>query len=483
MLFKSHYDKKVVLDTSVILYDTMAVKSFHETDIYIPLPVIQEIDTFKRDMGEKGRNARQFSRFMDTLRNQGALTKGVFLKVCKSYVYVNMLSDYESHLPPTLDNKKVDNQILGMALFIQQRFPKALVELISKDINLRIKSDVFGIKSKNYDPDKIASVEDMYSGIRKIEVEKEQLEEFFKSGSLKLKEEKLLANQYVLMESPIEVDRTEENQEEGIQTKSVQTKENQEEGIQTKSVQTSLAKPSEKQMGLGRYDKKQDRVVPLISNKAPIWRVHPRNYEQSFAFDALLNPDLQFVSLLGKAGTGKTLLTLAAGLYKTMDENTYKRMLVCRPVFPMGKDIGYLPGDIEQKLNPWMQPVFDSLEYIMGLGKKASRITGDLVDQGLLSIEPLAYIRGRSIPNQYLIVDEAQNLTPHEIKTIITRAGTGTKVVLTGDCYQIDNPYIDASNSGLTYSIEKFKGQEIFAHITLKKGERSKLAELAANLL
>lgn len=468
MLFKSHYDKKVVLDTSVILYDTMAVKSFQKTDIYIPLPVIQEIDTFKRDMGEKGRNARQFSRFMDTLRNQGALTKGVFLKDCESYVYVNMLSDYESHLPPMLDNKKVDNQILGMALFIQQRFPKASVELISKDINLRIKSDVFGIKSTNYDPDRIASVEDMYSGTRNIKVQKQQLEEFFKTGRLNLNQEKLLANQYVLMES------------------SPPTKENQAEGEHSKELSGEQTKPSpteEKSMGLGRYDKKKDEIVPLSSNKTPIWRVHPRNYEQSFAFDALLNPDLQFVSLLGKAGTGKTLLALAAGLYKTMDENIYKRMLVCRPVFPMGKDIGYLPGDIEQKLNPWMQPVFDSLDYIMGLGKKASRITRDLVDQGLLSIEPLAYIRGRSIPHQYLIVDEAQNLTPHEIKTIITRAGTGTKVVLTGDCYQIDNPYIDASNSGLTYSIEKFKGQEIFAHITLNKGERSKLAELAANLL
>ena len=472
MLFKSHYDKKVVLDTSVILYDTLAVKSFRETDIYIPLPVIQEIDTFKRDMGEKGRNARQFSRFMDTLRNQGALTKGVFLEDCESYVYVNMLSDYESHLPPMLDNKKVDNQILGMALFIQQRFPKASVELISKDINLRIKSDVFGIKSKNYDPDRIASVEDMYSGIRKIEVGKKQLEEFFKSGSLKLMEEKFLANQYILMECPLQTDQA----EKGSQVEKDQTNNTQDETNQPPS-------PSEKQTGLGRYDKKKGLIVPLISNKTPIWRVHPRNYEQSFAFDALLNPDLQFVSLLGKAGTGKTLLALAAGLYKTMDESIYKRMLVCRPVFPMGKDIGYLPGDIEQKLNPWMQPVFDSLDYIMGLGKKASRITRDLVDQGLLSIEPLAYIRGRSIPHQYLIVDEAQNLTPHEIKTIITRAGTGTKVVLTGDCYQIDNPYIDASNSGLTYSIEKFKGQEIFAHITLNKGERSKLAELAANLL
>ena len=440
MLLKSHYNKKVVLDTSVILYDTLAVKSFSKTDIYIPLSVIQEVDTFKRDMGENGRNARQFSRFIDTLRSQGSLTKGVFLKDCESYVYINMLSDYESHLPSLLDNKKADNQILGMALFIQQHFPKASVELISKDINLRIKSDVFGIKSKNYDPDRITSIEDMYSGIRNIQVEQSQLEEFFKSGALKLDKEKLLSNQYVILSA-------------------------------------------DKQIGLGRYDRQQKQIIPLISNNAPIWRVHPRNHEQNFAVDALLNPDLLFVSLLGKAGTGKTLLALAAGLYKTMDEGIYKRLLVCRPVFPMGKDIGYLPGDIEQKLNPWMQPIFDSLEYIMGMGKKAPRITRDLVDQGLLNIEPLAYIRGRSIPHQYLIVDEAQNLTPHEIKTIITRAGTGTKVVLTGDCYQIDNPYIDASNNGLTYSIEKFKGQDIFAHITLNKGERSKLAELATNLL
>ena len=440
MLLKSHYNKKVVLDTSVILYDTLAVKSFSKTDIYIPLPVIQEVDTFKRDMGENGRNARQFSRFIDTLRSQGSLTKGVFLEDCESYVYINMLSDYKSHLPSLLDNKKTDNQILGMALFIQQHFPKASVELISKDINLRIKSDVFGIKSKNYDPDRITSIEDMYSGIRNIQAKQSQLEEFFKSGSLKLDKEKLLANQYVILSA-------------------------------------------DKQVGLGRYDGQQKQIIPLISNNTPIWRVHPRNHEQNFAVDALLNPDLLFVSLLGKAGTGKTLLALAAGLYKTMDEGIYKRLLVCRPVFPMGKDIGYLPGDVEQKLNPWMQPIFDSLEYIMGMGKKAPRFTRDLVDQGLLNIEPLAYIRGRSIPHQYLIVDEAQNLTPHEIKTIITRAGTGTKVVLTGDCYQIDNPYIDASNNGLTYSIEKFKGQDIFAHVTLNKGERSKLAELAANLL
>ncbi|MCY4321189.1 MAG: PhoH family protein [Bdellovibrionaceae bacterium] len=440
MILKSHCQKKVLIDTSVILYDALALKTFHKTDIYIPLPVIEEIDRFKRDMGENGRNARQFSRFMDTLRSRGSLTKGVHLEDTKSYVYVSVLSDYKSYLAPQLDSQKTDNQILGMALFLQQQFPNSSLEIISKDINLRVKSDVFGLNSKDYDPDRIASVEDMYSGVRNIKITKDRLDQFFKEGFIVPESKKFLANQYVIMES-------------------------------------------NKQTVLGRYNKKQNKIIPLISNGTPIWRIHPRNPEQNFAFDALLNPDIFFVSLIGKAGTGKTLLALAAGLYKTMDEGVYKKLLVSRPVFPMGRDIGYLPGDVEQKLNPWMQPVFESLEFIMGMGKKASRLTRDLVDQGLLSIEPLAYIRGRSIPQQYLIVDEAQNLTPHEIKTIITRAGIGTKVVLTGDFYQIDNPYVDASNSGLTYSVEKFKGQEISAHVNLKKGERSELAELGANLL
>ena len=440
MLVKSRCDKKVVLDTSVILYDALAVKNFHKTDIFIPLSVIEEVDRFKRDMGENGRNARQFSRFMDTLRSQGSLTQGVALKDCGSYMYVNMLAEDKKDWPAYLDNKKVDNQILGTAIYLQKQFPSASVELISKDINLRVRSDVFNVKSRDYDPDRVANIADMYSGIRQLEITKKELESFFKQSFILLESVKLLANQYVILKA-------------------------------------------EDQTGLGRYDKKSGKIVPLISNGEPIWRVHPRNYEQNFAFDALLNPEILFVSLVGKAGTGKTLLALAAGLYKTLDEGLYKRMLVCRPVFPMGRDIGYLPGDIEQKLQPWMQPVFDSLEFIMGMGKKAGRLTRDLIDQGLLNIEPLAYIRGRSIPHQYLIVDEAQNLTPHEIKTIITRAGTGTKVVLTGDCYQIDNPYVDSSNSGLTYSVEKFKGQSLFAHVSLNKGERSELAELAANLL
>ncbi len=437
MILKEHWNNKVVLDTSVVLYDALSLNVFKETDIHIPLSVIEEIDRFKRDMGENGRNARQFSRFMDTLRNRGSLTDGVSLK-SGSYVYVNMSTISEEFTD--LDNSKADNRILGTALLLQRQFPNSKIELISKDINLRVKSDVFGISSKDYDPDRVASVEDMYTGIRHIDIEIDHINKFFQEGSLEFKKEKFYANQYVIMKCQ---DKT----------------------------------------ALGRYNKKQNKVVALIQSDIPVWRVHPRNSEQSFAFDALFNDDILFVSLVGKAGTGKTLLALAAGLFKTMDEGRYQRLLVSRPIFPMGRDVGYLPGDLEQKLNPWMQPVFDSLEFIMGMGKKASHLTQDLIDQGLLNIEPLAYIRGRSIPRQYLIVDEAQNLTPHEIKTIITRAGMGTKVILTGDCYQIDNPYVDASNSGLTYSVEKFKGQEIVAHVTLEKGERSELAELAANLL
>ena len=437
MSYPSYHKNKVVFDTSVILYDASAFQAFPKTDIHIPLCVIEEIDKFKRDAGETGRNARQFSRFVDTLRSQGSLTEGVKLQ-SGSYVFVDMLSDVPP-LPGT-SQLKADDSILSVAIDLKKNFPKASVELISKDINLRIKSDVFGVRSKDYDPDKVGSIDEIYTGIKHINVKPEVISKFFKQGSLGLPEASFFSNQYAYLKS-------------------------------------------EDKVALARFDKKTQRLQALIQPDLPVWRVHPRNFEQSCAFDALLNDEILFVSLVGKAGTGKTLLALAAGLHKAMDEGKYQRLLVSRPIFPMGRDIGYLPGDIEQKLNPWMQPIFDSLEFIMGMGKKAGRLTQDLIDQGLLNIEPLAYIRGRSLPRQYLIIDEAQNLTPHEVKTIITRAGQGTKIILTGDCYQIDNPYVDASNSGLTYSIEKFKSESISAHVTLNKGERSELAELAANLL
>lgn len=437
--YTSHYDNKIVLDTNVILFDAMALRKFPTADIYIPFAVIEEIDRFKRDMGENGRNARHFSRFIDVLREQGSLADGVKIEDTGSYVYINIDHKVEALIDGMHDNN--DNRILGTAMAIQKEFKDATVSLVSKDINLRIKADVFGINAKDYEP--VADAyEDTYVGVMEVEVPSGAIDQFYNDKSIKL-EQKLFANQYIVMKD----------------------------------------KGNPNHSALGRYSNTDEAVIPLITPTDGVWGIHPRNMEQSFALDCLLNDDIKFVSLVGKAGTGKTLLAIAAGLSKTLDDGIFHKLLVSRPIFPMGRDIGYLPGDIEEKLNPWMQPIFDNVEFLMGEGKKAAGRAQELINQGMLNIEPLTYIRGRSIPNQYLIVDEAQNLSPHEIKTIVTRAGSGTKVVLTGDPYQIDNPYVDAANSGLTYSVERFKGEPIAAHITLTKGERSELAELAANIL
>lgn len=440
MSIPSNNDYKVVLDTNVILFDAMAVRKFVNADIYIPFSVIEEIDRFKRDMGENGRNARHFSRFVDVLRSQGSLAEGVQLNETGSYVYI-IVDRQAKGIQPDMFENIADNRILGTALAINEEFPNSTVELISKDINLRIKADVFNIESKDYEPI-AANFEDLYMGRVEVETSNAVIDEFYKNKQVKI-EKKLFANQYVVLKNESNPNHS----------------------------------------AIGRYNEAEDKIVPLITPTEGIWGIHPRNMEQSFALDSLLNDEIKFVSLVGKAGTGKTLLAIAAGLSKTLDEGHFQKLLVSRPIFPMGRDIGYLPGDIGEKLNPWMQPIFDNVEFLMGEGKKAAGRAQELINQGMLNIEPLTYIRGRSIPNQYLIVDEAQNLSPHEIKTIVTRAGNGTKVVLTGDPYQIDNPYVDAANSGLTYSVERFKGERISAHITLMKGERSELAELAANIL
>jgi PhoH-like ATPase len=238
---------------------------------------------------------------------------------------------------------------------------------------------------------------------------------------------------------------------------------------------------------MGRFHGTKGRLVPLLrSIKEGTWGVRPRNMEQTFCLDLLLNDDIKLVTIVGKAGTGKTLLAIAAGLQKVTEEGLYQKLLVSRPIFPLGRDIGYLPGSVEEKLNPWMQPIFDNVEFLMNLSrsdKKAGRGYHELLDLGLMEIEPLTYIRGRSLPNQFIIVDEAQNLTPHEVKTIITRVGDNTKIILTGDPFQIDNPYVDSTNNGLVHVVNRFKSEKIAAHITMAKGERSALAELAANLL
>ena len=425
---------KFILDTSVILHEATCIHCFKKSEIYIPFSVIEEIDRFKRDMGEKGRNARQFSRYMDILREEGSLTLGVHLKSTDSQLYVCQDVDAKV-LPPSMDSRRADHRILALALHLKN---KGDTTLVTKDINLRIKADILNVKAQDYDQDRRVDFEDLYSGVRYLNIKEEDLEKFRLQGFLSVSDS-FYPNQYVLMKCG-------EIQE------------------------------------VGRYFK--GRIVSLFLPEKPIWGIRARNVEQSMAFDALLNDKISFVSLMGKAGTGKTLLAMAVGLQKTLGDNIYQRCVVSRPVFPMGRDIGYLPGDISQKLNPWMQPIYDSMDFLMSLGHKGGgRSSHETINQGAVHIEPLAYIRGRSLPKQFLIVDEAQNLTPHEVKTVVTRASLGTKVVLTGDCYQIDNPYVDSLSNGLCFSIEKFKEEKLCAHITLTQGERSELAELAANLL
>lgn len=432
--------RKVVIDTNVILFDAFALLKFGDADIHIPFAVIEEVDKFKRDQGENGRNARQFSRFVDVLRGKGSLANGVQIDNHETMVYITTDLGM-SGLPAELDQAKADNRILSTALALQRQHPRTKVELITKDINLRIKADVYGIYATDYDTNTVEQG-DMYEGYLEIAITPERIDQFYKTKKLEV-DQKVYGNQYVILKDSSNPNHS----------------------------------------AIGRYSLTEKAIIPLLNPPDSIWGIQARNVEQSFALDALLNDEIQMVSLVGKAGTGKTLLAIAAGLFKTLDEGQYQKLLVSRPIFPMGRDIGYLPGDIEQKLNPWMQPIFDNVEFLMGSDKKAQGRAQELINQGMLNIEPLTYIRGRSIPKQYLIVDEAQNLTPHEIKTIVTRAGSGTKIVLTGDVYQIDNPYVDSANSGLTHAVERFKGQSIAAHVTLTKGERSPLAELAANIL
>jgi PhoH-like ATPase len=441
---KGNMKKTYVLDTNVLLHDPQALFKFEEHDLVIPITVIEEIDHFKKDQNETGRNARQISRILDDLRKKAHLTAGVPLEKGGTLKVEIYAEEALRKLPPELRDDRGDNRILAVAMATKEALDGPVI-FVTKDTNLRIKADALGLTAEDYASDKV-SLDELYSGAAEVLVEKDEVDRFYAEGHLAMEEEFFPNQCLTLAES---------------------------------------SNPSH--TAIGRYHAPLQRLQPLIrAPKDGIWGIHPRNRVQQFALDLLLNDDIQLVTLVGKAGTGKTLLAIAAGLFKTADEGAFSRLLVSRPVFPLGKDLGFLPGDIEEKLAPWMQPIFDNVELLLSgvdEGGKRKRGHRELVDMGILEIEALTYIRGRSIPRQYMIVDEAQNLTPHEIKTIVTRAGEGTKIVLTGDPYQIDNPYVDSSSNGLTYVVEKFKGQEIAGHITLTKGERSCLAELAANLL
>jgi PhoH-like ATPase len=434
--------KTFVLDTNVLLYDPQSIFKFGDAHIYIPLIVVEELDRFKKDQNENGRNARHFSRIIDDLRSKGSVSQGIALEHGGMLTICMDIRPKKEH-QAILDLSTSDNLILSTALGLKE--DGLDVRLITKDINLRIKADILGVRAEDYGSKDI-TLDELYSGQMIFEVAIERLRAFEKDRFLSLEEDEikiLFPNQYLIV----------------------------------------CEKGNDRHRLLGRFSLTKRGVVPLIPIREGVWGIYPRNTEQQFAFDALLNEEVKLVTLVGKAGTGKTLLAIAAGLEMTINQEKYTRLLVSRPVQPMGRDLGFLPGDVNEKLAPWMQPIFDNMDFLFGQQKGTSSSWEELINQGLLHVEPLTYIRGRSIPNQYLIVDEAQNLSPHEVKTIVTRAGEGTKIILTGDCEQIDSPYLDSVNNGLAYCVDRLKTEKIVAHSTLKIGERSELSEVASKLL
>ncbi|MDF1565030.1 MAG: PhoH family protein [Deltaproteobacteria bacterium] len=437
--------KNFILDTNVLLHDPRALFSFGDNNVVIPIYVIEEVDNFKRDLTELGRNARQVSRYLDELREKGQLAEGVPLDNGGTL----RVAFTDRKIPAEFANThEMDNRILSVALDTRDRNPEVPTTFVTMDSNLRIRADALGVEAENFENEPVHQISELYSGMQELTVEPGAIDRFYRDS---------------VIDAPGEIEmRPNEH-----------------------AVLIDSANPSH--TALAKYRGADQTLLPLIRvPKEGIWGIRPRNKEQAFALDVLLNDEISLVTMVGKAGTGKTLLAIAAALQKVMEEGVYHKLLVSRPIFPMGRDIGYLPGDVEEKLNPWMQPIYDNVEFLMGLSradKKAGRSYQELVDLGIMSIEPLTYIRGRSIPQQYIIVDEAQNLTPHEVKTIITRAGDNTKIVLTGDPYQIDNPYVDSTSNGLVHVVHRFMNEPIAGHVTLTKGERSKLAEAAANLL
>jgi PhoH-like ATPase len=439
--------KNFVLDTNVLLHDPKSLYGFGDNDVIIPIHAIEEIDNFKRDLSSLGRNARQVSRTLDDFRRAGKLRDGVAIGPGKGKLRV-LFADRK--LPPEVgDGHAMDDKILAVAFDLATKDKATPCVFVSKDTNLRIRADALGLHAEDYDVEGV-EIDELWSGVAELDVDPEVVNEFYASGAVTCPAGVAPPppNAFVVLRD----------------------------------------KQAPQHSAVGKYSAARGAFVQLIKTpKEGVWGIRPRNKEQSFALDVLLNDEIRLVTMVGKAGTGKTLLAIAAGLQQVVDEERYNRLLVSRPVMRMGRDLGFLPGDVEEKLRPYMQPIYDNLDFIvaanMEMRRRTSMTSAQLEEGGYLSVEPLTYIRGRSIPNQYILVDEAQNLTPHEVKTIITRVGDNTKIVLTGDPYQIDNPYVDSANNGLTTVVERFKMEKLAGHVTLFKGERSELAELAANIL
>lgn len=431
--------KYFIIDTNVLLHYPYAIDSFSDNYVIIPLKVLEELDKFKKERTEIGKNAREVARILDSYRKKGSLKDGVKTQA-GGKIFVSM--ELSKEIPKGLSLYVSDDHILLCAKYYKDLNKR--VFFVSKDINARIKADSLGIKAVDYEKQK-TNYSTIYTGYVDLLVSKEFIDEFYKN-KIATYDRQFYPNQFVCF----------------------------------------IDKENQKHSALGRYDYLNKNIKLINSAEFFASGIRPLNKEQIFAFDLLMDDDIKLVNLIGKAGTGKTLIALAVALKKIFEKGVYKKLLVARPVIPMGKDIGYLPGTKEEKLSNWMQPIYDNLEFIFSLSEdkvKPTEKIKNLMSSGLLEIEALTYIRGRSIPEQFIIIDEAQNLTPLEVKTIISRAGEGTKIVLTGDPQQIDNPYLDEDSNGLTYVVDRLKDSELTGSILLSKTERSSLASLAAERL
>ena len=435
--------KTYVLDTSVYLTDSNCINSFGNNDIIIPLKVLEEIDKHKKRQDSVGSQARSTIRSLDALRDKGSLSKGV--RIEKGMGLIRVSSYNPLCLPDDLDLEDPDNQIIATALSELQIAPKSRkVVVVSRDINMRVKCDALGLETEDYNAEQVVDhAEGLYTGRAEILVADKDIDRFYADDEIWIDPKKyiLYPNQFIML----------------------------------------ISNTNDKKTALARFENYATPLQKIVRSNSKIWGTEPRNKEQQFAFDLLLDPNIPVVSLVGKAGSGKTLLALASGLEQTFGKDAlYKKIVVTKPVEPVGKDIGFLPGTMQDKMLPWLAPIQDNLQFLMGDDKATLEL---YIEKGQIEVEAMTFIRGRSISNAFIVIDEVQNMTQHEIKTVLTRVGEGTKIVLTGDIEQIDNVYIDATNNGLSYVVERLKDEQITGHVTLLKGERSKVATMAATKL
>jgi len=441
--------KNYVLDTSVYLTEASSIFKFENHDIFIPLKVLEEVDGHKKRQDSVGSNARHFIRILDELRAKGSLEKGVRIDKGLGMVRVLSYSSLDNVIfPPDLDLRLPDHTIIATAMAAQMLEPKRKTVLVSRDINMRVICDSLGLQAEDYTSEEaVTSSDELYNGFVVQPVDDQIIDRYYAGEDVFIDEEDIqepwYPNQYVML----------------------------------------VSNENEKKSALARFKSHHEPLENVIHKNIPDWKIDARNKEQAFAIDMLMDPEIKIVSLVGRAGSGKTLMAIAAGLQQTIglrsENNHYNRLIVSRPVQPLGKDIGYLPGTMEEKMLPWLMPIQDNLKFLMG-----DRTSLEMyMEKGKIELEALTYIRGRSIANAFIIIDEAQNLTKHEVKTIITRIGEGTKIILTGDVEQIDNVYVNETSNGLAHAIEKFKEYRIAGHVTFRKGERSELATLASKVL